>query len=302
MATTFEQKLLHGGLSTSSESSSPPHRASSPSTSDELGSDLDDSKTPHSSSLGLSTGQPRTSGPQTGVKGVRADAKASRVFAKEKRAAVVNGINRRMESMALGRNRTWKEDEEDRARRAAGKENRGDDNDDENIVNGDYDEDEDDDSELDEIRARRMEEIKSTQAASNEARRKRMAGEDVLAVADDKPKGLSPAMRPKGLFGHLREVGPGGYAQAIDGEDDATMIVVHIYVKVRHSIGPTLSLVALALMTFFLSARTARSCLCTAHDSSLDAGAHESQHQISLCARWLDWVWPKWCRSDASRR
>ena len=230
MATAFEQQILHGGLPTSGPaSSSSPRRTPSPSTSDELGSDLSDGHDAAAaaapSSLGLSMGQPRPQGPQTGVKGVKADAKAYRESSKQRKSALVNGINKRMESMALGRNRTWKEDDEDRAQRAAAAESGG--------GSGRSDGNaSDDDEELDDIRAKRVEEIKSTQAASNEARRKRLAGEGV----DNPPKGLSPNLRPKGLFGHLREVGPGGYAQAIDGENGATMIVVHIYVKVSSSL------------------------------------------------------------------
>lgn len=211
MATPTEQRILQGIPDDDGrhfDGTRSPTRSVSPSILAEGDSATGNEGNPASSLRGQN---PHHGGPKTGVKGVRADARAHSTAAQAQRAAQIEANNRRMKSMALGNQQTWVEDEESRRQAAEG---------------------DSDDAELEAIRRKRLEEMKSThQVAANEARRRRLAGEDT--PQQNSPKlGVSNTSRSKGLFGHLREAGPTNYAQAIDGEDPATIIVVHIYVKV----------------------------------------------------------------------
>lgn len=154
-------------------------------------------------------------GYQTGVKGVRADAQYQAQLDSAQRASAIKDRNVQMQSKALGTQRTWKEDEEqNRLEREAGVKPG------QNVSPHDSDEDE-----LAEIRRKRLQNLKSNQAA-NESRRRRMAGEDV---------GTNQNARGGGVYGHLREIGPDQYVQSIDGENKDTFVVVHIYVKYVHA-------------------------------------------------------------------
>lgn len=192
----LEQSILNRSLSQRADFAA--GRPASPSTSDEL--DLSDEK--QSESIVASH-----RGAQTGVKGVRADAAHHGMLARERQAEEIKATNARMEAMALSKTRTWKEDDAERKREM------------ELGIKPAQKTVESDEEELTELRNRRLQNLKS-QAAANESRRKRMAGEE----GQHRPARCA--------FGHLREVGPEQYAQAIDGEDASTYIVVHIYVKV----------------------------------------------------------------------
>lgn len=180
-----------------------PARSASPTTSEELGGEDD-----YNASIGSKTALTEAhDGPNTGVKGVRADAAWHANEEKAKRSDAVRATNKRMESMALGKNRTWDvEEAQRREERAAG------------VTIGQstakaYAQDDEDDDELESIRMRRLQSLKS--------RRKRLAGEF---------DGNTDAKQSQ-HFGHLREVGHGQYVQAIDNESKSTFVIVHIYVK-----------------------------------------------------------------------
>ena len=126
--------------------------------------------------------------------------------------------------MALGKNRTWEEDERDRRREAEQGLKPG-------QVRSEADVD-DDDEELKMIRTKRLAVLKS-QDASNEARKQKMLGAESSSGGTE-TYGSSPHSR---TFGHLREVDADHYAHAIDGEDPSVFVVVHIYVKVRNKEG-----------------------------------------------------------------
>ncbi|UZJ52964.1 hypothetical protein CBS101457_002284 [Exobasidium rhododendri] len=164
------------------------------------------------------------SGHNTGVKGVRNDARRHEEAQRTLRNDVIRSTNARMERKALGKSRTWQEDVADQKREAEmgmkpGQELRLN-----STERQQQQDDDEDDGDLYEIRQRRLDSLRS-QAASNEARRKRLAGEGEA----DQRSGFGAS------FGHLREVGPDQYAHAIDGEHPSVFVVVHIYVKYVHA-------------------------------------------------------------------
>lgn len=223
----IEQQILHGAPRLGDDS--PTRRSDSESDSDDnkenddVGYEEDGLKMMDHPSL-----DPQ-SGPNTGVKGVRNDAQRYAQVQRAIRADQLREHNERLQSKAMGKTRTWEQDEADRKREAAqglrpGQTQIDSDQDDDDVVvvggGG-----ENDDEELGQIRQRRIDALQS-QAASNEARRRRMAGEDEASQGTGAAGSL-------GFFGHLREVGANQYATAIDTEDKSVCIVVHIYVKVR---------------------------------------------------------------------
>jgi hypothetical protein len=212
----IEQQLLHG-LSSNNDEKDDIRTDSEAESDDDIDDDEDKRYTSDRdqpplldhSSLGPQTGH------NTGVKGVRSDAQRHAQVQKALRADQVRATNERLEGMASGKNRTWEEDEADRKREAEmglkpGQSSRN--------------SDDEDDEELRAIRQRRLGTLQS-QAASNEARRRKMAGEDES----------NQSTSTGGMYGHLREVGVDQYAHAIDAEDSNTFVVVHIYVKVSLS-------------------------------------------------------------------
>lgn len=212
----IEQQLLHGVRRDGD--SSPPRKDSPHSSDDESGGEDENDEgvageqgQAHPPADHPSLGPRR--GANTGPKGVRVDAKRQADTQRAIRADQVRETNAQMERMALGKSQTWKEDEAIRRREAEAGVKPG------QLVSTER---ESDDEELAEIRQRRLDTLKG-QAASNEARRQRMAGDGRVGTG-----GLGAA----GPFGHLREVGPDHYAHAIDVEDKAVCVVVHIYVKV----------------------------------------------------------------------
>lgn len=204
MSDSLEQNLLAGAEPQIGLSS----RSSSPTTSEEL--ELGDS---------YAFGTDYRDGPQTGVKGVRNDAKVAEQQKSQQRAIDVRQTNARMESKALGTHRTWEQDEIDRRAEMESGLKPGQTYPKSRLTD-------ESDEELADIRRRRLHNYQS-QAASNEARRRRMAGEDNT----DGPQTLLP--QTTGTFGHLREVKADQYVHAVEGEDPSTYVVVHIYVKVR---------------------------------------------------------------------
>lgn len=218
----IEQQMLHG-LRADNEDDAREHRTDSEAeteSNDEDAIDDDDDERYTSDRYQPKMMDHSSLGPQagynTGVKGVRSDAKRHEEVQRALRADQVRAKNERMESMALGKSRTWEEEEADRRNEAEQGLKPG-----QAASRSGKDCGDDDDEELEVIRQRRLGTLKS-QAASNEARRRKMAGEE----ESDQSTGAG------GMFGHLREVGADSYANAIDTEDKNTFVVVHIYVKV----------------------------------------------------------------------
>lgn len=224
MSNALESSVLEGrAFGQHVDDGSPRQRASSPpspTTSEELALSSEDNNCAAMDSA-AHTKTLEHDGPQTGVKGVRADARHAAQIERGQRDEAVRNINARMESSALGKSRTWEQDEEEhRAEAEAGvKPGRS--------VAASRLADSDDE-ELAAIRRQRLQNIKS-QAASNENRRKRLAGE-----AEGSVGGVNlTRTRGNSAFGHLREVTRDQYPNAIDGEGPSTYVVVHIYVRVR---------------------------------------------------------------------
>jgi hypothetical protein len=183
------------------EAATPP-RTPSPSTSDELGSDLSDHAHEDDDAAVVPEDRP---GANTGPKGVRADARAAAATTRAQRAEQVQSTNERMQRMALTSDTTWEEDVHARSEAA----------------------------ELEQLRAQRLKELQAAQAAADERRRQRLAGEGDEERAPG-PRGIysGQATRRTGVFGHLREVDEQGYVDAIDREASGTSVVVHLYEKV----------------------------------------------------------------------
>lgn len=225
MAEALERAIVSGAsvedaLETARQAqyrSTSPTRSASPSTSEELGSDASRAASPSGGAPSVPVDRP---GANTGVKGVRADARASEAAARAERVERVHATNANMERLALNSGTTWREDEalrklDDEAAQA-------------------------DAAELERIRSARVEQLRAAQRVTDERRRRRLAGEEeeedetVLELPQEGVAGAArrAVSRRTGFFGHLREVDEAGYADAIDREAPTTSVVVHLYERV----------------------------------------------------------------------
>ncbi|CEH18360.1 Conserved phosducin-like protein [Ceraceosorus bombacis] len=252
MTDAIERQILEGvplESALASGSRTPP-RTPSPSTSDELGSDLDDDQRQSRRKDADGAIQSHSEvpidrpGANTGPKGVRADARAAEGAARKVRDGAVQERSARIESGALNSQLTSHEEDALRRQEAAigGK-----------VTTATSGAREAEAQELENLRAARIAELRRAQKVADERRKRRLAGEDedVEALAENLAElqsdatgpalvvpqsGLGglprkPASRRTGFFGHLREVDQDGYADAIDREGPTTSVVVHLYEK-----------------------------------------------------------------------
>lgn len=248
----IEQQILHG---TRPGDDSPTRRSNSGS----LGDDDEENVVEYEEDGTILMDHPSLdprSGPNTGVKGVRNDAQRYTQVQRAIRADRLQRNNERLQSKALGKNRTWEQDEADQKREAEQGLKPG-----QQIQVDSDNEGREEDDELREIRQRRLDALQS-QAVSNEARRRKLAGEDEASQGTRSGGNL-------GFFGHLREVGADQYAYAIDTEDKNVFVVVHIYVKVRCG---AIARSFLSIVANSQPALIARSRLCSTYVGTVISG------------------------------
>jgi hypothetical protein len=268
----IEQELLHGVR----REVSPPRRDSMSGSSASGKEGEDEEGVDDDSLLDDEDGRPvmnhpslgAHSGHNTGVKGVRNDARRHEEAQRALRGDQIRDTNERMSRKALGKFRTWKEDEADQKREAEAGVKPGE------IVPPQND--------LREIRQRRLDSFKS-QAASNEARRKKMAGEEDAG-------GVGGGVG-NSFFGHLREVGPDQYANAIDAEDPNVFVVVHIYVKVREKATLYTEAARRTDIVYSLSIPTACSCMRSAHVRPILSSQDAYRHEVCADQSGQHWLW-----------
>ncbi|PWN22507.1 thioredoxin-like protein [Microstroma glucosiphilum] len=219
----FEASILDGSAFRGPRTPSPTRTAS---TASPTPSPSPSSSRPSSPQLGASdspsTHPERTTGPQTGPKGVLADKQHALAVEKERKRDALRKTREKMHRMGLQggtaeeqerlmrREKRYREQIAEIERRQAGEGQEEEEED---------DQDEDEDEVLKRYRARRLAELK---------------GENMPETASKKLGGWKESSSVA-HFGHLRETDERGYVRAVEGTGDgdleAKAVVVHIYSK-----------------------------------------------------------------------
>ncbi len=293
----LEKAILEGGISQSDgfgperrrDGHDPEEPDSAPNTDDELGSALsDDGAEPLHDDLAAlqdaeqasdlrATNAGRKGGPSTntGPKGVLNDKRTQERLAANRRNDQVNAVNARLQGMALNAN-TW--DEEEKQRRAEAKAKDG------------------GQPAAPAAKAPSKDQASIEELAARERRREARIAELKERMSSAGGRGAKVVRGPSTWFGHLREVDAAGYADAIDKTEETTMVVVHIYSKVRMQLTCQYKLSAHGLL--HLTAR--RGMRKTLSGADL-ACQRLSAYQVPASPRYHDRLWVR-SAGDRERR
>lgn len=228
----FEASILDGSAFRGARTPSPTRSTSTTSPTPSPSSSRPSSPQPGTSGSGSGSSSAlpeRTTGPQTGPKGVLADKQHALSLEKERKRDALRKTREKMNRLGLQggtseeqeklvrREKRYREQIAEMERRQAGggEEDAGE----------EEEEEEEEDEVLKRYRARRLAELK---------------GESIPETANKKLGGWKEG-NAAAHFGHLRETDERGYVRAVEGTGDgdleAKAVVVHIYSKVRRAKG-----------------------------------------------------------------